>query len=71
MILAQIVPKLHNCVKREFLRKTDHSKICQSIVSHHGKIFQKKAYGRSQDIRSNNFRANWTQIVLLRENEIF
>ena len=68
MVLAQILPKVHNCVKRGFLGKTDQCKLCQSIVSHHAKIFQNNLSGRSRDIRSNNFGANWAQMVLLLEN---
>ena len=45
MILAQIVPKLNNCVKRRFLGKADQCKLCQYIVSHHAKIFQNKLCG--------------------------
>ena len=71
MILAQIGPKLHNCVKRGFLEKTDQCKHCQSIVSHHAKIFQNKFCGTSWDIRSFNFEAKWTQIVILLEKGIF
>ena len=71
MILAQIVPKLLNCVKRGFLEKTGQCKLCQSIVSHHAKIFQNKLYGRSRDLRSISFGANWAQIVLLLENVVF
>ena len=71
MILAQILLKLHNFVKRGFLGKTGQCKPCQSIVSHHAKIFQNKLYGRSRDLRWISFRANWTQIVLLLENVFF
>ena len=66
MTLTQSKPKLYICVKRGFLGKTDQSKLCPSIVSHHAKIF-----GRSRDIRSNNVGANWAQIVLLLEKGIF
>ena len=71
MILARIVPKLHNCVKRGFLGKTDQCKLCQSIVPHHAKIFQNKLCGRLWDIRSNYFGANWAHIVLLLRKGIF
>ena len=71
MILTQIVLKLHNCVKRGFQGKTGQYKLCQSIVSHHAKIFPKKLYGRSRDLRSISFGANWAQIVLLLENVFF
>ena len=45
MILAQVVAKLHNCVKRGFWGKTDQCKLCQYIASHHVKIFQNKLCG--------------------------
>ena len=68
-------PKLcPNCtivLKEDFWGKTDQYKLCQSIVSHHAKIFQNKLYGRSRDLRWISFRANWTQIVLLLENVFF
>ena len=70
MTLAQIIPKLHNCVKRGFLGKTGQCKLCQYIVSHHAKIFPNKLYGRSRDLRF-SFGANWAQIFLLLENFFF
>ena len=51
-------PKLcPNCtivLKEDFWGENDQYKLCQSIVSHHAKIFQNKRCGRSWDIRSNN-----------------
>ena len=67
IILVQIRPKWHNCVKRGFLGKTGQCYLCQYIVPHHAKIFQKKLCDRSRDIRLNNFGPNWYQIVLLIE----
>ena len=71
MMGAQIVPKLHNCVKRGFLGKTYQCRLCQSIVIYHTKIFQNKLYGRSRDIRLNNFWENCAQFVLFLENVFF
>ena len=45
ILLALILPKLHNCVKRGLLGKTDQCKLCQYIVSHHAKIFSIKLCG--------------------------
>ena len=58
MILAQIVHKLHNYVKREFLGKTDQCNFVNLWRPIMQKKFQNKLHGRSRDIRSNNFGVN-------------
>ena len=52
--LPKLCPNCTIVLKEDFWGKTDQYKLCQSIVSHHAKIFQNKLCGRSWDIRSNN-----------------
>ena len=70
--MAHIRPKLHNCVKRGFLREKwpilpfwiYHVPSCQNVK-------KKKICDRSWDIRLNSFGPNWAQILLLLEKGIF
>ena len=69
--MAQIQPKLHNCVERGFPGKNYQNYYFQSIMFHHAKIFKKKLCDRLWDITLNNFWTNWAQILLLLEKGIF
>ena len=71
MIFAQIGSKFNNRVKRAYLGKSDWCQCCQSVISHHTKLFWNKLCDRSWDIRLNNFGRNWSQIVLSLEKRIF
>ena len=48
--MAQIGSKLHNCAKRRFLGESEQCYLCQSMVSHHAKMFQKNLCDSSWDI---------------------
>ena len=66
IILVQIGPKCHYCVKRGFRKKLANVTFV-NLLPHHAKIFLKKLCDRSRDIRLNNFGPNWYQVVLLIE----